>query len=95
MNIPEESTRSGSGAAAAVPDERARRLQAAFASLPELQRRILMLWRVDGLDYEEIARITGTSLRTAKLQLWRARESLRVALAGFLGDGGPRAAAMA
>jgi len=68
--------------------ERAR-LQAAVVRLPVPQRDALMLWRFEGLGYEDIARVLGTTVQAAKVLLWRARESLRAAMASPLGMDGP------
>jgi RNA polymerase sigma-70 factor (ECF subfamily) len=67
-------------------DERARLLHVAIGQLPENQRRALLLARFEGLAYEEIASVMDTSLQAVKSLLWRARENLRRALEGRLGD---------
>jgi RNA polymerase sigma-70 factor, ECF subfamily len=64
------------------------RLQAAVARLPEPQRDALLLWRFEGLAYEEIATALGTSVQAAKVLLWRARESVRSAIVAPAGVGG-------
>jgi RNA polymerase sigma-70 factor (ECF subfamily) len=69
-------------------DERARLLHGAIAQLPENQRRALLLARFEGLAYEEIASVMDTSLQAVKSLLWRARENLRRALEGRLGEEG-------
>ena len=67
-------------------DERARLLHSAIERLPENQRRALVLSRFEGLAYEDIATVMDSSLQAVKSLLWRARENLRVALAGRLDE---------
>ncbi|MBI2914052.1 MAG: sigma-70 family RNA polymerase sigma factor [Chloroflexi bacterium] len=57
--------------------ELARALQQALAALPPDQRLAVILCDVQGLDYAEIARVTGVSLGTVKSRLNRARARLR------------------
>lgn len=49
----------------------------AHARLPEKQREIVMLVAVQGLDYEEAARIVGVPVGTVRSRLSRARQLLR------------------
>ena len=49
---------------------------AAVQSLPEIDRAVLMLRAHDDLPYEEIARITGLTLTTVKVKVFRARAKL-------------------
>jgi RNA polymerase sigma-70 factor (ECF subfamily) len=71
---------------AATPDEHAERrelagvLQGALAELPADQRVVIILCDVQGLDYLEIAQVTGVSLGTVKSRISRARSRLRVLL---------------
>jgi RNA polymerase sigma-70 factor (ECF subfamily) len=51
----------------------------AFASLPDRQRRVLVLRELQELHYEELAEHEGLSLDAVKSLLKRARESFRVA----------------
>jgi RNA polymerase sigma-70 factor (ECF subfamily) len=64
----------------AVRTELAIHLERALAALPEDQRLVVILSDVQGLDYEEIATITGAALGTVKSRLSRARARLREAL---------------
>ena len=64
----------------ALRGELAVHLERALAALPEDQRLVVVLSDVQGCDYEEIARITGTALGTVKSRLSRARARLRQAL---------------
>ncbi|MFN6046059.1 MAG: RNA polymerase sigma factor, partial [Verrucomicrobiota bacterium] len=58
----------------------------AIASLPETQRLAVILRRYENLSYEEIAEVLDLSVPAVKSQLFRARSSLREALAGYLND---------
>ncbi len=65
------------------PEERALREELAgllnhcLLALPEKQRLVVILADIQGLTYEEIAQITGTSLGTVKSRLNRGRMNLR------------------
>jgi RNA polymerase sigma-70 factor (ECF subfamily) len=58
----------------------------AIASLPETQRLAVILRRYENLSYEEIAEVLDLSVSAVKSQLFRARNRLREALAGYLND---------
>ncbi|MCS7291403.1 MAG: sigma-70 family RNA polymerase sigma factor [Gloeomargarita sp. SKYBB_i_bin120] len=60
------------------------RLQRAIAELPEVFRTTIILRELDGLAYEEIAEITGTSLGTVKSRIARARARLQMQLKPYL-----------
>jgi RNA polymerase sigma-70 factor (ECF subfamily) len=51
-------------------------LREALAALPHDQRLVVILRDVQGLEYAEIAQVTGTSLGTVKSRLNRARRRL-------------------
>jgi len=72
---PEEST---------LQREMMRAIDEAILLLPEQQRLAIVLRRYDELSYEEIARILKTSVPATKSLLFRARETLRVALQDYL-----------
>jgi RNA polymerase sigma-70 factor (ECF subfamily) len=55
----------------------------ALAQLPEKQRSILLLRDVEGLAYDEIARVLEISLSAVKVNLFRARAAFRSAYAAF------------
>lgn len=57
---------------------------AAIHRLPENQRTAILLCRYEGLAYDEIARVIGTSVSATKSLLHRARESLKEDLKEFL-----------
>ena len=57
--------------------ETGRLLEAALRRLPAKLRAAIVLKEIEGLSYEEISNILGTSLGTTKSRLSRAREELR------------------
>ena len=61
-----------------------RAVQAACAELPENQRLVVHLRQYEGLEFEEIGKITGMSLTAVKALMFRARENLRKKLSGYL-----------
>jgi len=76
--------------AARTPDEAAlqremiQAIDGAILLLPEQQRLAIVLRRYDEFSYEEIAQILKTSVPATKSLLFRARETLRVALQDYL-----------
>ena len=62
--------------------ERAARVRAAVAKLPEKQRATLILKLYHELTHEEVARILGSSVGTVKANLFHALGNLRKTLAG-------------
>jgi RNA polymerase sigma-70 factor (ECF subfamily) len=52
-------------------------IQRGISTLPMEQRLVLVLSDVQGLDYQEIAQVTGLSLGTVKSRLSRGRAKLR------------------
>lgn len=56
----------------------------ACAELPENQRLVVHLRQYDGMDLEEIVKTTGMSLTAVKALIFRARESLKKKLSGYL-----------
>jgi RNA polymerase sigma-70 factor, ECF subfamily len=61
---------------------RSRALAEALAQVTEDQRRAIVLYDVEGYDYQEIAEMTGVSLGTVKSRIHRGR----IALRQLLGD---------
>lgn len=66
--------------------ERAETVRAAVASLPDHYRALIVLRFFNDLSYNEIAEQTGIPTNTVGVQLMRARNLLRRALAGQEGD---------
>lgn len=56
----------------------------AISSLPEQQRIAVVLRRYEQMPYEEIAKVLDLSVSAVKSLLFRARTTLRDALAGYL-----------
>jgi RNA polymerase sigma factor (sigma-70 family) len=64
--------------------EMLRKIDEAIRALPEQQRLAIVLRRYDEFSYEQIAEILKTSVPATKSLLFRARETLRVALQDYL-----------
>lgn len=59
-------------------------LNLALKDLPEIFRTTIILREIEGMAYEEIAELTGSSLGTVKSRIARARAKLQSALQPFL-----------
>lgn len=60
---------------------------AAVDTLPEKQRKVVLLREVEGLSYKEIAQVTGCSEGTVMSRLYYGREQLQKLLKPYLQDG--------
>jgi RNA polymerase sigma-70 factor (ECF subfamily) len=56
--------------------ETVRRLEVELARLPPRLRVALTLRTIEGLEYEDVAKSMGTSVRSARLYVWEARQRL-------------------
>jgi RNA polymerase sigma-70 factor (ECF subfamily) len=56
--------------------ETVRDVESALARLPNRLRTALTLRTIEGLDYEEVARTMGTTVRSSRLYVWEARQRL-------------------
>ena len=65
----------------AAPDRRLA-LERAIGQLPDGYRAVLLLYDVEGLGHEEIARELGVSVGTSKSQLHKARRRIGLLLTG-------------
>lgn len=65
-------------------DELRARLHDALTALPDNYRTVIVLRDIEGLSYEEIARITDSTLEAIKSRLFRARTMLREMLSPYL-----------
>ena len=65
----------------AVGRQRTRVITEAMAQITEDQRKAIVLYDVEGYDYQEIAEMTGVSLGTVKSRIHRGRLALRDLLA--------------
>lgn len=61
-------------------------IERALADLPADLREAVVLRDVHGLDYREIADVTGAPMGTVESRIFRARQRLRTALAPLLED---------
>jgi len=64
--------------------EREAMIQRAIASLPKDQRTVVVLRDIEGLSYDEVARITACTPGTVKSKLARARMKLKEKLKGLI-----------
>lgn len=64
----------------ALADDAGRRLAAALAELPVAFREAVVLRDLEGLDYEEIARVLGVRIGTVRSRIARGRHRLREVL---------------
>jgi RNA polymerase sigma-70 factor (ECF subfamily) len=67
-----------------LQQEMMRKVDEAILALPEQQRLAIVLRRYDEFSYEQIAEILKTSVPATKSLLFRARETLRLALQEYL-----------
>jgi RNA polymerase sigma-70 factor (ECF subfamily) len=71
-----------------LQQEMLRKIDEAILALPEQQRLAIVLRRYDEFSYEQIAEILKTSVPATKSLLFRARETLRIALKDYLATDG-------
>lgn len=76
-------------AEALVTEERARRVRAAVDRLPESQRVVVHLHRLEGMTFAEVGRVLGISEDAAKLRAFRAYAQLRSLLADVVSEEAP------
>jgi RNA polymerase sigma-70 factor (ECF subfamily) len=67
-----------------IAGERSTAVQEAVASLPPLQREVIILFEYEGQSLAEVAQIVEADLGTVKARLHRARERLRRTLAPWM-----------
>ncbi len=73
--------------------EMLRKIDEAILALPDQQRLAIVLRRYDEFSYEQIAEILKTSVPATKSLLFRARETLRLALQDYLDTDVPKGSA--
>lgn len=81
-DLPDTNPRKGDDILAAK--QTADKIQAVLHRLPESQRSALMLSRWEGLSYQEVAEVLGTTEKAVKSLVFRATQSLREGLREFL-----------
>lgn len=81
-DLPDTNPRKGDEMLAAK--QAADRIQAILRRLPESQRSALTLSRFEGLSYQEVADVLGTTEKAVKSLVFRATQSLREGLREFL-----------
>ena len=59
-------------------------IQSALDKLPPDQKMALVLLTYEGLSYEEIARISGSSIKAVERRIYHARQTLRTLLADHI-----------
>lgn len=64
--------------------ELAHKIQAALATLPEYHRQVILLREVEGLSYEEIAKVMKVPKGTIMSRLFHARRKMQAALADYV-----------
>jgi RNA polymerase sigma-70 factor (ECF subfamily) len=64
--------------------ELAQKIQAALATLPEYHRQVILLREVEGLSYEEIAKVMKVPKGTIMSRLFHARRKMQAALADYV-----------
>jgi RNA polymerase sigma-70 factor (ECF subfamily) len=67
--------------------ERRRMIEEALAGVPEVFRVALVLKEIDGLKYEEIARVLRLPVGTVRSRLHRARNEMRIRLKPLIDAG--------
>jgi len=75
--LEENAAAGASSAAAAELDELRERLSAALATLPEIQRKVVLLYDLEGWKHDEIARLLNLPQGTVRSHLHHARRRLR------------------
>ncbi len=58
-------------------DERMRLVGQLFDRLPEMQRTVMQLRDIEGLSYQEVAKVTGLTEANVKVTLFRARQRIK------------------
>ena len=75
---PEAEDPRGNPADAAAGRERSRRIQGYLMRLPPAVREVMILRFYEGMSFEDIAALTGASLSSAKMKVYRGLGKIRV-----------------
>jgi RNA polymerase sigma-70 factor (ECF subfamily) len=81
-DLPDTNPRKGDDVLAAK--QAADKIQKILQRLPESQRSAVLLSRFEGLSYQEVAEVLGTTEKAVKSLVFRATQSLREGLREFL-----------
>ena len=86
--MPDATDPCGDEADAAIGRERGRRLQGYLLRLPVPVREALVLRFYEGLNFEDIASVTGDKLGSAKMKVYRGLDKIRAMMEedGFVDD---------
>jgi RNA polymerase sigma-70 factor, ECF subfamily len=86
--VPESTDPRDDPSAAAIGRERGRRLQGYLLRLPVTVREALILRFYDGMAFEDIASVTGGTISSAKMKVYRGLEKIRAMMEadGFVDD---------
>jgi RNA polymerase sigma-70 factor, ECF subfamily len=76
--VPESADPLGDPSAAAIGREQSRRLQGYLLRLPIAVREALILRFYEGMGFEDIASMTGDSISSAKMKVYRGLEKIRM-----------------
>ncbi len=80
--LPDTNPRKGDDVLAAK--QAADKIQKILQRLPESQRSAVLLSRFEGLSYQEVAEVLGTTEKAVKSLVFRATQSLREGLREYL-----------
>ena len=76
--VPEAADPRGDPSTAAIDRERSHRLQGYLLRLPVPVREALILRFYEGMSFEDIASMTGDTISSAKMKIYRGLEKIRV-----------------
>ena len=84
LSVVEQAPSSDGAEAALIAESDYAQLEAAISSLPPLFREVILLRDIQGLNYREIAEVTGAPIGTVMSRLARGREKLADLVGGRL-----------
>jgi RNA polymerase sigma-70 factor (ECF subfamily) len=79
-------TNPGKGEETLAAKEAAARIHQVLGRIPENQRAALLLSRLEGLSYQEVAAVLGSTEKAVKSLVFRATQSLKAGLQDILDD---------
>ena len=84
FDAPEDETKQNNPLMDLLDKELAAQIDACIATLPPLQREVIILRQFQELSYEEIAKVTEAEISAVKARLHRARQTLAKQLAAYV-----------